>query len=144
MPIPVSVTAIRTSDPPFTGPAATVILPPSGVNLIAFESRLSSTWRTRPRSLDPQARWCGADDHRVPTLLHLRLDAAGRFGQQCREIDCLRLQLHPPRGDTLQVEQLVDQLEQMPAVARHRFEKIALLLGERGAQLLGEQQVRES
>src|SRR5216117_377545 len=50
MPIPVSVTAIRISEPPLTGPAATVMRPPSGVNLMAFESRLSSTCRTRPRS----------------------------------------------------------------------------------------------
>ena len=77
-------------------------------------------------------------------LLHLGMDAARSFREQCRQIDRLRFQLHASRGDALQVEQLVDQLQQVPAVACHRLEKIALLLGEGSAEILGQQEIGES
>src|SRR5262245_48868486 len=44
MPTPVSLT--DTSTNPSFGPAATSIRPLSGVNLIAFDSRFKTTWRT--------------------------------------------------------------------------------------------------
>jgi hypothetical protein len=45
MPTPVSVTSTRS--PLFAAEMATVILPPSGVNLIALDSRFTSTLRQR-------------------------------------------------------------------------------------------------
>ena len=77
-------------------------------------------------------------------LLHLGVHAAGRFGEQGRQVDRLRLQRHLSRGDALQVEQLVDQLEQMPAVAGDSLQEVPLLVRQRGPQLLSQQEISES
>src|SRR5439155_23002822 len=69
---------------------------------------------------------------------------AGRLGQQTRQLDGLWMQLHPPGSNALQIEQLVDELEQLAAVARHRFEKVALLRREWSAEILREQEIGEA
>ena len=60
--------------------------------------------------LDAQLGRRRSDDERMLMLLQLRLHAARRFIEQSGELDRLRLQLHAPRRNTLEIEQLVDQL----------------------------------
>ena len=56
----------------------------------------------------------------MTVLLRLGVNAPRRLGEQVRQLDRLGLQLHPACRDALQIEQLVDQLEQLAAVAPPR------------------------
>src|SRR2546430_1353922 len=73
MPIPVSRTATRTWRPPSSTRAVSITWPPSGVNLMAFDSRLSRIWSTRPHLLGSG----DAPEHVARDLIDLALRGGG-------------------------------------------------------------------
>ena len=77
--------------------------------------------------LHAQTRGRRRDGQRVAMLLHLGRHASRGLIEQGRHLHRLRFDLHPSCRDALQVQQLVDQLEQMPAVTGDRVEEVPLL-----------------
>src|SRR5256884_555328 len=81
----------------------------------------------------------------VAPRLELRAHAVHCFAQQRVERHRLEAEIHAAGGDLRQIEQLVDELQQVPAVARDRLEVVALRVAQRGAlDLTGQQQLAES
>ena len=77
--------------------------------------------------------------------LELRVHAVRRLAQQRVERHRLEPEIHAAGGDLRQIEQLVDELQQVPAVARDGFEVVALRTAQRGAlDLTGQEQLAES
>src|SRR3954468_22166613 len=133
MPTPVSLTVTTTSS--LCTRATTDTLPPDGVNLTALVTRFTTTClslvssaqtmptpaatssetlcacRAAPAMATPR-RPVERDALRLPRrpLAHERQRVLEQLGQRQRH----RLELHPPRLDPRQVEDLVDELQQMP------------------------------
>ena len=127
MPGPVSVTETCTSSS--TRAAATVMLPPAGVNLTAFESRLKTTWRSRRSSpLDQVDVRCELERELDAVLdrAFTHHDDASFEGLAQREAGDLELDL--PGLDLRQVEHVVDQREQVVARGQDVVEVLLLLL----------------
>ena len=125
-------------------PTATTTLPPSGVNLTAFESRLKITWRNR-RSSPSTRSTSGAELEREPDavlrrpLAHHHDAALERLAQ--RERGDLELDL--PGLDLRQVEHVVDQRQQVVAGREDVVEVLLLLLVDLAEQPLP-QHLREA
>src|SRR6266576_5914489 len=71
------------------------------------------------------------------------VDAVGGFPQYRREGERLARQLEAAGRDLGQVEQLADELQQVPPVARHGLEEVALDVGERSG-VVRQQQLAEA
>ena len=92
------------------------IRPPSGVNLIALDSRLSKIWRSRMR--------VGGDRHGRHVVVisrFLRSDHRAQrgdhVGRSWPAVAAFEVQVDPPGLDLGQVQNVVDQIEQVPAAA---------------------------
>ena len=76
-------------------------------------------------------------------LLDLGADALGGVLQQRAEIEHLGVEGEPAGFDLREIEQVIDQLQQVAAVAGHGREEVPLGLAER-TQVLGEQHFAEA
>src|SRR5215210_6037204 len=111
MPIPVSATMTSSASP--TRRTCVSIRPCAGVNFTAFESRLYSTCLNRPSSAYSGGRW-GA---RRVTMVSSFLSASGRIVsctlQRRLQLEPRRVQLHPARLDSGEVQDIVDEPQQV-------------------------------
>ena len=127
MPTPVSLT--DTSTTPSTGTARTSIRPPSGVNLIALDRRFRTHLPDLPLVgadllqplIDGQAQ---GDAPPARPLAHQGQGVVERRGQ----VEVRQLQLHPPRFDLGQIEDVVDQGQEMLSRGVDVLQVLVLLL----------------
>ena len=135
MPMPVSATLSTAWSRSWS---TRTVMPPSKVNFMAFESRLSTTLAHRSRSTYTGSRSGAASTRRkMPEPVGGGVEHAGQLAGVLREVDRLEARLHPPGLQAGEVEQGVDQLEQPLAVAQDHLDPLALPAADR-VLLVGE------
>ena len=142
MPMPVSVTEIRTASRAAGCGAAiaggrrrsarTVTSPCGGVNLMAFDSRFTSTCRARVSSA---TKVSGSSARSTTTWCPFAVSSASISprmpGISARTSTGARVSFHPPGIHLGQVEHIVDQAQQVAAVAGDGLERVVLVGRER-------------
>ena len=114
MPRPVSRTVQRRTLLAVAAPRTSTV-PPRRLYLIALDSRLISTWRSRVGSAERPPSAAAVGDERDAVLRRQRLHQRQRLAHERAEVDRLQRQPDLARFQARQIEHVVDQREQVIA-----------------------------